>query len=185
MYALPAEWESKWTIEQRKWKSILRGGLKWGAVMKKPSGHVETRRRGRERGHLSASANTVILHLNTHCVTWQTTSERGGRGWGWGGGGTAQRALALPWTDTHLTHTHTHYCTGSQSAFHCTLLAARTSLCLVKKKQQTNRLTNERTKRRTTHTLDPTGYNKKINRKRNLEYKKSQWHRVLQKAFSQ
>lgn len=32
-----------------------------------------------EKEQLPASENTVILHLNAHCITWQTTSERGGR----------------------------------------------------------------------------------------------------------
>jgi len=160
VYAWPAEWESKWEqIEQRKWKSILGGGLIWSVVMKKQRGHKDREReRERERGHLPASANSHPAHYHTLRHMTNYIREGGRRG-------TAQRALALPWTDTHLTHTHTythththththtstythtytHYCTGSQSAFHCTLLAARTSLCLVKKKQQTNRLTNKRT----------------------------------------
>lgn len=50
--ALPTEWESKWTIEQRKWKSILGGGLKWSLVMKKQSRHEE---RESERARASAS----------------------------------------------------------------------------------------------------------------------------------
>lgn len=119
--------------------------------------------------------------------------ERGGRG-----GGRHRTESTSTTMDTHLTHTHarahthTHYNTGSQSAFHCTLLAAGTSLCLVKKKktifflkkQWRNWLTNKQTKRRTTRILDPTGKNKKINQKRNLGYKKSQWHQFLRKAFS-
>lgn len=146
----------------------------------------------RERGHLPASANTVILHLNTHCVTWQTTSERGE--WGGEGGRRAGRRHCTESTSTTMdghtpnTHTHAHtllhrvpVCVPLHSPG-CQNLAVS---CQGKEKQQTNRLTNKRTKRRTTHTLDSTGYNKKINQKRNLGYKKSQWHRVLQKAFSQ
>ena len=141
--------ESKWTIERRKWKSILGGELNRSVVMKKQSVSVvgETkkseRERERERGICQLSANTVILHLNTHCVTWLTTSERG-RSEGGRRHCTESTSTTMdgrtPITHTR-THTHTHYCTGSQSAFHCTLLAARTSLCLVKKKQQTNRST--------------------------------------------
>lgn len=148
--------------------------------MRKQSGHEETHRY-RERGHLSASANTVILHLKhtlRHMTNYIREREEGG-----GRHCTESTSTTM---DRHTPNTHTHYCTGSQSAFHCTLLAARTSLCLVKKKQQTNRLTNKRTKRRNNaHFGSHWLYNKKINQKRNREYKKSQWHRVLQKAFSQ
>lgn len=141
------------------------------------------RERERASASFSQQASCTVTHTASHDKLHQRGREEGG---------TAQRALALPWTDTHTyihtgahAHARTHYYTGSQSAFHCTLLAARTLLCLVKKKQQTNRLANKRTKEETTHTSEPTGDNKKRKQKRNLGYKKSQRRRVLQKAFSQ
>lgn len=114
-------------IEQKKWKSIFGGGLKLSVVMKKQSGHKETLTQ-REGGRLPASENRYLTpeHTRTHTLLHMTIYIRERRE----EGGTAQRELALPRTDAHLTH-----CTGSQSAFHCTLLAARTSLCLIVKKK--------------------------------------------------
>lgn len=96
-------------------------------------------------------------------------------------GGTAQRSLALPWIDTHLTHTLLHrvpVCVPLHSPG-CQNLAVSSQEKTTK--EPINKQTDK--KRRTTHTLDPTGYNKKIKQKQNLEYKKSQCHRVLQKDF--
>lgn len=139
---------------------------------------------------------TVILHLNTPCHRTNYIREGGKeerereRGEGGGRHCTESTSTTMDGRTPKHTHTHTHYCTGSWSAFHCTLLAARTSLCLVKakwkifEKQRTNRLNKQQMKKKNT-LLVPTGSNKKIKPKRNLDYKKSQWHQVLQKAFSQ
>lgn len=131
------------------------------------------RERASEHGHLPASANTVVLHLNTHCVvTWQTTSERGGGG-GKGGGKGGGRHCTESTITTMDRHTpNTHYCTGSQSAFQCTLLAARTSLCLGQEKT-TNEPINKQTDKKKNDTHFGSHWPiKKINQKRNLEYKK-------------
>ncbi|KAF6738828.1 hypothetical protein FQA47_005819 [Oryzias melastigma] len=83
----------------------------------------------REKEGVCQLQKTDILHFEhtrTHTLLHMTIYIRERRE----EGGTAQRELALPRTDAHLTH-----CTGSQSAFHCTLLAARTSLCLIVKKK--------------------------------------------------
>ena len=158
--------------------------------------------RARERA--SASRPTQSSCTSTHTASHDKLHQRRGGGMGEEEeGGTAQRALVLPWTDTHLnTHTHTHIHTTAQGpSLRSTALSwlpePRCVLSRIKKKKrekkekttenkETNQSTNKRTKeRRMTRTLDPTGNNKKINQKRNLDYKKSQWHRVLQKAFSQ
>lgn len=106
---------------------------------------MDTRKHTRRR-RASASFIKHILHLNTHTrahallhMTIYIRERKEERG-------TAQRELALPRTDAHLTH-----CTGFQSAFHGTLLAARTSLRLIVKKKRTANKQRKQTGKK--HTL--------------------------------
>lgn len=115
------------------------------------------------------------------CCAFKHASAWGGEGWrerrrgegrggeaavggggGGGGGGTAQRALALLRTDTQLTHTRArtllHRVPGSVPLHSpgCQNLAVSYQ---GKEKTSNQSITKEReTRRRTTHTLAPTGF---------------------------
>lgn len=99
---------------------------------------------------LTQSSCTLTRTASSHDKLHQKEEAEEGREEGGEEGGTAQRALSLPWTDTHLTHTTAQ---GPSLRSNALSWLPEPRCVLVKKKQQTNQLTNKQTdkKKNDTH----------------------------------